>query len=755
MSAPPATVESTRRALQRLARQNGVQTSYLGTDGRRHHADAETLVAVLRALDVPVDSARGAPDALRGLSLAQARRAVEPVVVHRPGDRCEVTISLDAATSPRDVWIGLRLEDGTEEHRRLTALPHLGSAVTDVEGTPVVARTVALDHLDPAPGYHRIEVEGPGVEASAVLVAAPRSCPRPERGWGVFTPLHALRSARDWGVGSYRDLGRLGAWVRQQGGVFAGTLPLLATFAREPWADASPYLPVSRSMWNELFVDVEALPELAASPAARAELRSLTDNGTFDSLRRSARSDPAAVLATKQRVLRHMAHALCDTPSSRRDEFDAYVRGRPELPAYARFRVACERVGRPWTEWGASSPGSLPPGGDDESGVLAYLYAQWACDSQLAGAGRAGRTGAGLYLDIPVGVHPAGFDPWRWPQVFAPSASGGAPPDTFSPTGQDWGFPPWHPERIREDGYRYVIEGWRHCLRHAALVRIDHIAGLHRLFWVPHGVDPSRGAYVRYRGDELHAVLMLEADRAGTAVVGEDLGTVPTTVRRAMARDGILSSWVLQFASQPGNPAPRARRSSMASLGTHDLPTFDAYWHGADIEDRLVRGELDDALARAERNRRAAWREQVLEAVPEPHGRPRPPTEAGSPSPRPAQTTRTKSFQTPASPEPPDVSSVSRVGGAGSPNGACGNSTAEVDALRRLLGHLAAGPADLVVVDMEDLWLEPESQNRPGTGGDAANFRRRWRYPLEQAEEDAQVVALLGIVDHLRRGGTQ
>jgi 4-alpha-glucanotransferase len=272
-----------------------------------------------------------------------------------------------------------------------------------------------------------------------------------------------------------------------------------------------------------------------------------------------------------------------------------------------------------------------------------------------------------------------------------------------------------HPERIREDGYRYVVEGWRHCLRRATAVRIDHIAGLHRLYWVPEGFDASEGVYVRYRGDELHAVLVLEADRAGTVVVGEDLGTVPTTVRRAMARDGILSSWVMQFASDAPTPLPRAPRRAMATLGTHDLPTFDAYWHGADIEDRLVRGTLDAAAARAERARRANWRRAVLEAA------------AGTPAPR-----------------SPDARAGSDL-----------DTASELEGLRVLLRHLAAGPADLVLVDMEDLWLEPEPQNRPGTGGDAANFRRRWSYTLEQAEKDPHVVGLLGMVDHLRRGGAQ
>jgi 4-alpha-glucanotransferase len=707
------------------------------------------VVAVLRALEVPVDSPDGAADALRHVRHRQATRRIEPVVVHRPGARCDVTICIDARTEPDEVWIGLRLEDGSVEHRRLGSLPVARTASVEAEGVCGVARTVALDDLEPVPGYHRVELEGPRTEASALLIAAPRACPRPARGWGVWAPLHAVRRPGDWGTGTYRDLARLAAWVASRGGACVGTLPLFAAFAQEPWADASPYRPVSRLMWNELFLDVESLPELSASPEARAELRSLTDVGSLESLRRSRLTDPAGTMSAKRRVLRHLVHALCEAPSARRDEFDAFVRDRPELVTYARFRAACERLGRPWTEWHPSSPGRLPPGDDDRGAVHTHLYAQWACEGQLADSAR---HGAGLYLDVPVGVHPAGFDPWRWPGLFAASASGGAPPDTFSPSGQDWGFPPLHPERIREDGYRYIVDGWRHCLRHATVVRIDHIAGLHRLYWIPHGFDPSQGVYVRYRGEELHAALVLEADRAGAAVVGEDLGTVPTAVRRAMARDGILSSWVLQFASRPDDPFPSAPRSSMASFGTHDLPTLDAFWRGADIDDRLARGVLGTTAAEGERARRAAWRTAVLEA----------PLNGCPPTHRSASTSPLASAPPPRAegPNTPDGSGHQRAGGdtdadPGDADVDPGDAAVEHAALSRVLGHMALGRAELVLVDMEDLWLEPEPQNRPGTSGDAANFRRRWRCTLEQAEEDSHVVGLTGIVDHLRRGGAE
>ena len=685
---------ATRRALRQLALDHGVQASYVGTDRRRHDATDDTLVGVLRALGAPIDSAADADDARRARR-AERPRTVEPVVAHRTGDPCPFTVTLDERADPDAVWISLRAEDGSFERQRLGSLPGRVTTPATPAGPGWAEHAIDLRGFDLVPGYRDVEVEGPGVEASALLVTAPRSCPRPPRVWGVFAPVHAIRDEHDVGIGSFSDLASVSEWVGNLGGAFVGTLPVLATFRDEPWGDASPYRPASKLMWDEAYVDLEALPEFRASVEAQAVLGAADASAAA---LHTAWVDPDAV-ARKRSALRVVADQLCAEPSSRRDEFAAFVKSRPELQAYARFRATGELAGVPWPQWEGRRIGSEATA-EGGSGERLHLFAQWLCERQLDAA----RGSAGLYLDVPVGVHPFGFDPWRWPEIFAGRASGGAPPDTFAPGGQDWGFPPLHPERIREDRYRYVIESWRHTFASATAARIDHVAGLHRLYWVPEGGDATHGAYVGYRADELYAVLALEAERAGTVIVGEDLGTVPRMVQRTMARYGVLGSWVMEFDSNAGEPFPRVPRRASASLGTHDLPTFDGFWRGSDIDERAASALADPSAAEAAHRGRDRWRRAVTERLDHdaPHGAAR--------------------------------------------------SDEERRALQAWLAHLAASDADQVLVDLEDLWLEPEPQNRPGTDA-AANFTRRWRRTLQHVVGDAEVVRLLGMVDHLRRGG--
>ena len=706
-----------RRALQRLARLHGVQGGYRSTDGRRRTAGDEVLVAVLGALGAPLRTLDEAPEALQAALEERRRQVLGPVVAHRAGGSVGTTLTLPASVDPDQVWVSLHREDGEVDRRRLGGT---GSRVAADEGGAALLRhTFRLRRTGVPVGYHRLVVEGPGVDASALVVSAPaRLAPGP-RQWGLNAPLYALRTRGDWGTGSFTDLGTLATWAGEHGAGLTGTLPLFASYLDAPGADPSPYLPVSRLAWNELYVDVETLAELESCPEARAELSSPALREQLFRLRRSPLAHPTATLAVKRRILEPLAAALvAQDPrrSARRAAFDAFVAAHPEILAYARFRAARERLGGQWREWPADEDAALRRPAPDgrarriaDDPVLAYhLYVQWVADTQLAAvaAGGAGGTGAGLYLDLPVGVHAGGFDPWWEPGAFVRGVSGGAPPDDFFPGGQSWGFPPLHPEGIRAQGYRYLVGALRTAMRHASALRLDHVMGLHRMYWVPDGADASDGVYVTYHGDELHALLVLEAARAGVVVVGEDLGTVPTNVERAMARDRLLSSYVFQFESTLEDPLPPVSRRALASFGTHDLPTFAGYWRGLDIGDRRRRDLIDADEAAAERRRRSRWRSALLSSLP--------------------------------------------TGGlAALPTD--GAAAEERRALEGVLHHLAAGQAEVVMVDLEDLWLEHEPQNRPGSGPEEANFRRRAGRSLEDVVADAGITALLREVDARRR----
>jgi 4-alpha-glucanotransferase len=674
--------DSLLRDLHRLARSCGIQTSSTGEGGRRLRPGVETLIGAVRAYGLPVERLEDVPSALRERQGGLDRRPLPPVVVAWDGGLPK----LDALAGRARV----ELEDG-------------GEVDADPRG-----RADALPF-----GYHRLHVEGGGVEASALVISAPRSLPvRDGRGWGAFIPLYALRSRRSWGVGDFTDLGDLLDWVGGLGGDMAGTLPILAAFLDEPF-EPSPYSPASRLFWNELHLDVTAVPELERSPEARDLIGSEHFRKEIENLRRGELVDHRAAMAAKRQVLELLADAVLALDGQRRAAFGSYVEANPRLDGYAAFRAAVERHRSVWQTWPPRErDGSLPPDGGNQRAAHYHRYVQWVADEQLRGVAARARSGgaASLYFDFPLGVNSGGYDVWSERDVFAMGATTGAPPDAFFTMGQDWGFPPLHPEAMREHGYRYPIACLRHQLRYAGVLRIDHVMGLHRLFWVPSGMGPSHGVYVRYPADELYAILVLEAWRAGAVVVGEDLGVVPAYVRPALRRHGILRSWVLPFeltddGTTPMHPIPPR---SMATLDTHDLPPFAAYWRGEDIGLRLERGWLDQAGASAERRTRASHRARLTDHL-------------------------------------------SRRGWlAGEPR----DSADERVLLTACLSDLAASPARQVLVTLEDLWLETRPQNVPGAADAYPNWRRVARYPLERIRRMPEVVDTLRSIDALRKGTT-
>lgn len=658
--------------LAALARIHGVAPSYTGTDGDEHPASPDAVVAALSALGVPINHPDGATDALAGEEAGHLQ-VLEPVVVHWTGSATMVTVVLPRHTHPRDVWLTLELESGQEYRRRLLAAISRPLTSGMVRGCQVDSYEVRLWSGNEAlpPGYHHVTVEVNGDLHRSLVISAPR-CPRPDRGWGVFLPLHAVRGDHDRGIGTFRDLADLTGWVGGLGGSFVGTLPLLPTFLEGDPVDPSPYLPVSRLAWNELFVDPTALPEFARSEGAMAAWGRQSDAPP-------GLVDYAAASKRVGSTLAPMARELLGTDSARHDELVAFVAARPHLQSYAAFRAERRHRG--------------PDDEDVDQAIGATLYAQWVADTQLAEASSAG---AALYLDLPVGINGDGFDPVWEPAAFVTGMTGGAPPDAFFSRGQDWGFPPSDPQGLRRTEYRYLIASLRHAMARASIVRIDHVMGLHRLFWIPQGGEPANGVYVDYPAEELRAVVALEAARSGTVVVGEDLGTVPDRLRADMEHDRMLRTWVLQFDGSPEEPLPEAPRHSMAGWGTHDLPTFAAYWHGRDIDERQENGVLTSDEAIRMQAERHAWRQSVAAEL------------------------------------------------------AIGIDQPE-QALRGCLGRMAAGQALLTVVDLEDLWLEVEPQNRPGTGPGGANWRRRAAHSLSEFEGDPVVLAALTVVDGLRR----
>jgi 4-alpha-glucanotransferase len=558
-------------------------------------------------------------------------------------------------------------------------------------------------------GYHRLTVKAGNRTASTQILAAPRRVfgegGAGTRLWGVFLPLYALRTARGWGAGDLTDLEALAAWTAEMGGGIVGTLPMLATFLDEP-CEPSPYAPASRLFWNELYLDPERLPEAAQSAAARRLLDSPEIHAEIAALSAAPLVDYPRLATLKRRVLEEMASWFFSHPTSRQDELEGFLAAHPELATYAAFRAVGDRRGEPWQAWPERlRDGTLAHADYDDEDFRYHLWVQWASEQQMrAMAGEARRRGPGLYLDLPLGVHGSAYDVWRWRDLFAEGTAAGAPPDAFFTKGQNWGFPPLQPERLRERGYDYLIACLRHHLEHAGLLRIDHVMQLHRLFWIPGGMQASSGVYVRYPDEELYAVLALESHRHRTVLVGENLGTVPPEVNAAMQRHGVLGMYVTQYELAPGGGGLQREppADSVASLNTHDMPTFRGFWQGRDVADLQALGFLDAAQAHEEGERRRRQREQMTAALPADLARPGDPYSA---------------------------------------------------VLGVRLEHLAASAAPVVLINLEDLLGEEEPQNVPGTQAERPNWRRKARLTLEELVRRPEVVSMLRRVDGLRRGG--
>ncbi len=695
-------------ALRQLARCYGVQTSYIDASGRRQIAPAEALLAVLRALGAPARRMSDVPEALREARRRIALRALEPVQVSWLGGRTGVALRLPDGALRGALRCEWRLETG-EVRRTEIRLDHLPpERAPRADGCGRVVRRVPLPPGLPV-GCHHVGIEWGQGRFETHLFRAPPRCfqaPSAQGSWGLFVPLYALHSKRSWGAGDLSDLSELVAWVGSQGGRFAGTLPLLPAFLDQP-CEPSPYSPVSRLFWNEFYLDLERVPELQSCAAARRLLRSSAFQERRRHLQRAHLVDYRAQMALKRQALEALSRSFFSQPSARRCEFDRFQRSHPDAADYARFRAVHEERGEPWTRWPARMRGGNLREADCRPSLQQYhQYVQWLAHEQMEQlSDRARQSGVDLYLDMPLGVHRDGYDVWRHPRLFAQEASGGAPPDPMFTQGQDWGFAPIHPQRSRDQGHAYIRAYLRHHLRHARMLRIDHVMGLHRLYWVPRGFAPGQGVYVTYPSEDFYAMLSIESHRHQAVIVGENLGTVPPEVNRGLRRHGIAGMFVAQCEARPWphralRPIPA---DVVASLNTHDMPMFAAFWEALDIADRCDLG----LIQRADLARDYRWRDRVRRAI---------------------------------------IHQLVADGRIQRGQADAGT------AMGALVEHLGASAARWILLNLEDLWLETAPQNTPGTTIERVNWRRKTQLGLEQLSRWRKGLAML---ENMRRARTR
>lgn len=722
--------------LAALADAYGVATEYADWRGESAAVSQGTLVAVLGALGVDATTPDAVARALDEARLAPWRRQLPPVVVTRYGEAATVPVR---GPEGAPVEAGVEFEDGGAPRD----LPRLAAGVepVEVDGVAVAETPVQLPGDLPL-GWHRLRARCGDREASCPLVVTPGYLGLPARlasggtapgaaradagewpaaashtrVWGPMVQLYSVRSRASWGIGELPDLADLASLSgRSLGAGLVLTNPLHASEPVTP-IEPSPYFPASRRFADPLYLRVTDVPEYARlGEAERERVRQLAAplqyrNHTADLL------DRDAVWEAKRAALELVFAAGRD--GRREEQYEAFrAREGGALVHFATWCALAERHGLPWQSWpaGLHDPDSTAVVREREElagRVDFYSWLQWLLDEQLRFAQDAAREAGmtlGVVHDLAVGVSPGGADAWMLGETLARGVTGGAPPDAFNQQGQDWGQPPWRPDRLAEAGYAPYRDMLRYALRHGGGLRIDHILGLFRLWWIPDGAPASAGTYVRYDHEALVGILALEAYRAGAVVVGEDLGTVEPWVRDYLAQRGILGTSMLWFENdEHGRPLPPAqwRELCLATVATHDMPPIAGYLAGEHIGLRERLGLLSRPAAE-ERAESAssfrAWLDTLRDLRLLGHGGDRGRDNRGG-----------------------DGGEEREPGEDRAPGDVAG----QWEIARALHAFLTRTPARLLGVALTDAVGERRTQNQPGTTTEYPN----WRIPLTDGD---------------------
>lgn len=578
--------------LDRLSELAGISPRFRDALGEERAVGDVTRRALLAAMGLPAASRRDIVDSIQRIENAPWRRLIDPVIVARRGERLSAAITLPGARGGARLSWRIDLEGGGRRD----------GAVAFADLTQVDERAIGRQRIErrqlglPAlpVGYHTLTVAA-DEEARALVIVAPRRCFAPPPGrrlWGIATQLYSLRTARDRGVGDFSSLSRLLALAGRLGADAVGLNPLHALFPEDA-SRISPYAPSDRRFLTLANIDVAAVPEFMTCGEAR-RLAGRAGRPPGDLV------DFAAVTAFKRPILERLHRAFRERHlgpelTARGRAFGAFLReGGAALERFAVFQALSEdHRGRAWWDWPAELRRADGPAIRDYAQARAervefFQFTQFLAETQLAAAAaRARRAGMaiGLYHDLALAAEAAGAEAWMNQDTIARGVRLGAPPDDWNHRGQDWGMPPYNPLALREAAFAPTIEVLRANMRRGGALRIDHVMGLERMFWIPPGGEPKDGAYVRYPGAELTAILALESARQRCVVIGEDLGTVPEGFRERMRKAGVLSYRLLYFTRDAsGFVSPRRYpRSALVAVTTHDLATLPGFWRGRDL----------------------------------------------------------------------------------------------------------------------------------------------------------------------------
>ncbi len=608
----------------------GIMPEYWDIFGKKQITSVETKRAILRAMKLRVDSIDEVITEINERKYKSWRSFIEPVYVTLLNElplKIPVYIPVPEGKENK-LTLSLHIED---EKGQRDAFMFSGEAVNISEQQWIngihYIKIYFSDTIQRDIGYYKINVEcihpenifpeGRNIlQKKSKLIVTPDTCHIPPglqvgRTWGLSINLYSIRSFRNWGIGDFTDLNRIVRWVADLKGGFVGINPLHIITNTKPFG-ISPYSPISRLYKNFIYLDIENILEVSESEDAQKIIKSVFFKKEINKLKKRKLIDYEQIALLKEKILRHAFHLFYeqhytqDTPRGR--DFQKYVSEEGNvLESYSLFFALWEHMNKTkntyaWQDWpkeyhDLSSKKVQTFKKANKKGMLFYKYIQWLIDRQLKEVGEEARNlgmVAGLYHDLAIGSVNGGSDVWSYQQVIAGGADVGAPPDDFNLNGQNWGFPPLITEKLKDSGYELFIQTIRKNMKYGGALRIDHALGLFRLFWIPRGMSPKEGAYVRYQSEDLLRIIALESVRNRTMVIAEDLGTIGEDVRETLRRFQMLSYRLFYFERNYPDPSflPPDKYPDMAlcAVTTHDLPTLYGYWVKQDIK---IRKRLD------------------------------------------------------------------------------------------------------------------------------------------------------------------
>jgi 4-alpha-glucanotransferase len=726
--------------LAALAERVGIAAEYHDISGVRHVTGDHTKRDILRAMGFQVNSTATLAVAIREWDEAPWRRPCDPVRIvyeEEVGSPISCCFALEDGHE-RSVVVKWQLHDesGNLLHEGQAGPGLAASEVKFIDG----ARRVRVEL--PAPkglplGYYEFIIQAEGLVGGSTgtlrLIVAPRQCYVPtslevgRRYWGLALQLYSLASDRNWGCGDFTDLNQLVEWAgKHLGASLIGLNPLHAIRNTAP-LHTSPYAPYNRLAINELYIDLERLPEFYGSEDAQAQYRSPEFQAKLKALRENRRVDYDAIAQSKRTMLdlayrQFLKEAYSGTEpnlepkTARAKLLERFIQAEGEpLELYATFQTLEEERRMiqsktvTWQEWPKQflSPGSAVReyGKRHRKRIRFFQYIQWVASEQLNEVRRTAEAAGlpiGIYNDLALGAEGTGAEAWMYQSVMALGADCGAPPDAFAPQGQNWGLPPVNPVALRPTRYELLIQLLRKNMRFGGAIRLDHVMALCRLFWIPKGQSATEGTYVHYPFEDLLAIIALESHRSKTVVIGEDLGTVPDWVRDQLTKARVLSYRVFYFERRgdgswksPGEYPQQA----LAVAGTHDLPTLTGFWSGEDIQLRAGLGAFPDEAGRRQAlEERQRDKERMLAALKQESLLPDGMTD-----------------------DPATVPAMTPA------------------LCRAIHAYLARSSAWLVLANLEDGLEEISQTNLPGTVENHPNWRRKYASRMDKLMEDARL----------------